>query len=129
MSSDKHITSQLSGTDRILNRKFYPKDTVIFEEGEPGHAAYLIQSGEIEIYVTNELGRKKVLGVLGHDELFGEMALIDDRPRMASARTTEATTLTIIGQGTFEEKLKESDPLIRALLNIFVEHIRRMSKG
>jgi CRP-like cAMP-binding protein len=55
------------------------------------------------------------------------MALIDNQPRMASARAVEQTTLVIVTHDVFEKKLRETDPFIRALLNIFVRSIRQMA--
>jgi CRP/FNR family cyclic AMP-dependent transcriptional regulator len=55
---------------------------VIFNEGEPGHEMFVIQSGRVEIRRGN-----RVLGTLSEKSIFGEMALIDDAPRSATAAT------------------------------------------
>ncbi len=68
--------------DRLV---FYAGD-VIFKEGEDGNWAYLIQSGKIEIFCESAHGGFDQLGILGPGRLFGEMALIDNVPRMATAR-------------------------------------------
>jgi CRP-like cAMP-binding protein len=56
------------------------------------------------------------------------MALIDNTPRMATAIAVRETTLILITQATFQEKLKKTDPFIRALLNIFVRNIRNLTQ-
>ena len=108
---------------RVLERKiFYDKQT-IFSEGDRGDRAYLIQTGVVEI-VKNEMPLAK----LGPGELFGEMALVDDKPRMASAVAKGDVSCVIISRETFREKLSKTDPFIRGLLNIFVRNIRNLTR-
>lgn len=113
---------------RVLERKvFYPAQ-VIFKQGEQGDRAYLIQEGVVEIFKVNSTGEEQVLGTLRNGELFGEMALVDNKPRMANARAVENTSVVIISRDAFQEKLAKSDPFVRGLLNIFVKHIRALSR-
>ena len=67
-----------------LERVKFAGGTRIFQEGEPGSCAYLIEKGEVEISAT-EHGRKIVIATLGAGELFGEVALIDNLRRSATA--------------------------------------------
>jgi len=55
------------------------------------------------------------------------MALIDSKPRMAAARCSKGSTIIHVCRSMFEEKLAKSDPFIRGLLNILVNHIREIS--
>lgn len=113
---------------RVLERKvFYPAQ-VIFKQGEHGDRAYLIQEGVVEIYKIASTGDEQIIGTLRTGELFGEMALVDNKPRMANARALENTSVIIISRDTFQEKLAKSDPFVRGLLNIFVKHIRSLSR-
>jgi CRP/FNR family transcriptional regulator, cyclic AMP receptor protein len=108
---------------RVLERKVFFAGQKIFNEGDTGDRAYLIQSGEVEI-IKNGV----TLATLAKGELFGEMALIDDQPRMASAKALNDTTVVIVSRETFREKLAKCDPFIRGLLNIFVRNIRRLTR-
>ncbi|MEQ9683440.1 MAG: cyclic nucleotide-binding domain-containing protein [Rhodospirillales bacterium] len=67
----------------VLERKMYQAGDRNFKEGDEGLFAYLVQSGSVEIYreVSGE-----VLSTIGSGGIFGEMALIDGKPRAASAR-------------------------------------------
>lgn len=67
------------------NVTFYLAGEVIFAEGSRGDMMYVILDGEIEILKAAQAGSAKVLSTLGKGEFFGEMALIDDSPRSASA--------------------------------------------
>jgi CRP/FNR family transcriptional regulator len=74
--------------------KFYLAGDQIFAEGSPGDLMYVILEGEVEILKAAAGGSAKVLSTLGKGEFFGEMALIDDSPRSASAvAKTEAKLL------------------------------------
>ena len=109
--------------DRILERKVFYAGAKIFNEGDSGDRAYLIQDGQIEI-----IKHGMTIATIGKGELFGEMALVDDQPRMASAKAlTDASCIIIISRDTFREKLARADPFIRGLLNIFVRNIRNLT--
>ena len=112
--------------DTILQRQTYQAGDRIFKEGDEGNMAYIIQSGEVEI-VKEVDGVETVLGTVGQGGIFGEMALIDSKPRMAAARCSKGSTIIHVCRSMFEEKLAKSDPFIRGLLNILVNHIREIS--
>ncbi|MBC6942545.1 MAG: EAL domain-containing protein [Xanthomonadales bacterium] len=88
---------------------------LIFREGDPPDGAFLIESGRIEIS-THQFGEHRVLGELGPGMLLGEMAVIDDSPRTATARALTPCRLTRIDAGQFAERLASADPVVRALL-------------
>ena len=112
----------------ILDRRVYHNGEVIFKEGEVGRpCAFLIENGKVEISKAGPNGEKMVLGSIGQGGIFGEMALIDNAPRMAKATSVATTTVIIITQTTLEQKLKRTDPFVRALFNIFVRNIRELT--
>jgi CRP/FNR family transcriptional regulator, cyclic AMP receptor protein len=107
----------------ILERVTFRGGDKIFREGDPGDTAYVIQSGAVEIFKTVD-GNETVLATLGQGGMFGEMALIGEKPRMATARASEGTTVIVISRMMFENKLAKADPFIRALLNILADSVR-----
>ncbi len=117
------------GRDTIIERKTFPAGELIFKEGSRGRTAYIIQEGRVEIVKSLEDNTENVLGEIGKGGIFGEMALIDDRPRMASARAAEPTTVIVITEQMFLHKLDNADPFIRGLMNIMAETIRSMSRA
>jgi CRP-like cAMP-binding protein len=114
-------------TSKFVERKVYYPGQKIFAEGEEGNRAYLIETGTVEILKRDPGGENRVLGTVAQGGIFGEMALIDNQPRMASAYAKTQTSLTIIPRQAFEEKLRRADPFIRALLSIFVRNIRNLT--
>ena len=113
--------------ETVIQRETFQAGDRIFKEGDEGNMAYVVQSGEVEIYKVID-GEEKILGVVGQGGIFGEMALIDSKPRMASARASKGATIIIVTRAMFEQKLSKADPFIRGLLNILVENIRNITK-
>ena len=88
---------------------------IIFAEGDAPSGAFLIECGRIEIS-TMQFGERRVLAELGPGMLLGEMAVIDDSPRTATARALTQCRLTPIDADQFAERLAAADPVVRALL-------------
>ena len=85
-------------------RDFAP-GTVLFEEGQPGDYMYVVQTGEVEI--RRQVGEtERVLAVLPPGEFFGEMAILNGRPRSATAVVRTRARLIVIEGKTFEAMLR-----------------------
>lgn len=83
----------------------YAAGTVLFEEGQPGDYMYVVQHGEVEI--RRQVGAaERVLAVLTPGEFFGEMAILNSRPRSATAVVRTPATLLVIEGKTFEAMLR-----------------------
>src|SRR5262252_2757853 len=83
----------------------YRAGTVLFEEGQPGDYMYVVQSGEVEI--RRQVGEtERVLAVLSVGEFFGEMAILNGRPRSATAVVRLDARLLVIEGKTFEAMLR-----------------------
>lgn len=115
--------SEVDVADIIERRSFKDGETV-FREGELGSTAFLVQSGDVEISRMVD-DNVKVLGIIGTNGIFGEMALIDEKPRMATAKVKGGAIIMTITKMMYESKLKSSDPFIRALLRILVQTVRQ----
>ena len=112
--------------ESVLERRTYDTGQKVFEEGQVGNQAYIVQSGRVEIVKVVE-DQETVLGSIGEGGMFGEMALIDNQPRMATARAAETTTLIFVSRMMFEQKMTRADPFVRGLLKILVGNIRSLS--
>ena len=83
-----------------------------------------MQEGKVEIFKTLGEGKEVILGSIEAGGLFGELALVDNQPRMASARAKERTVLIAISRQTFEKKMSGSDRFIKAVLRILLGNYR-----
>ncbi len=106
-----------------LERITYQPDDHIFQEGDRGDCAYLIENGSVELSI---LQKKEIfkIGILEKNDLFGEMALIDKRPRMATVTVLEETQVISIPRKLIEEKLINVDPIIGHLLRLVLKRFR-----
>ncbi|MBF0375716.1 MAG: cyclic nucleotide-binding domain-containing protein, partial [Alphaproteobacteria bacterium] len=85
--------------------------------------AYMIEGGKIEISRKSE-ELDKILALAGRGAIIGEMALIDDKPRTATARCVEQTTVMVVTREMFKKRIEHLDPITRHLLHKFVSIIR-----
>ena len=110
-----------------VSRRRFERDHFIFREHEPGERAYIIAEGSVEILKESVEGLVS-LRVLNVGAMFGELALIDDSPRMASAKAINGPVeLLEIDQKTFKKKLSDADPFTRGLINILADTARSLA--
>jgi EAL domain-containing protein (putative c-di-GMP-specific phosphodiesterase class I) len=106
-----------------LEQIFVPRGEVVFREGEPGHCAYLIERGAIEIVVERG-GKSMVLARRTAGEIFGEMAIIGDEPRSATVRAVEDCALLLITPEQVNRRLEYADPILRMCLSVVLARFR-----
>lgn len=116
--------------DIPLQRSFFAAGDLIFKEGDPGDVAYLIASGQVEILKKDPSGKiSNRVALLERGDIFGEMAVIDDKPRMASARVVGDAELTILPKDLMQSKmaqLKKSDPAFWRLMTVLIDRLRHV---
>jgi len=101
-------------------------DEYIFQEGDPGDCAYIIDSGMVEVALDKD-GRKLVMATLTKGDILGEMAIIDRLPRTASARAIVDTEVTAIPLDYVSQKIEQSDPTVRMFLRLAMARYRDMN--
>ena len=111
--------------DNTIEVVTYPKGKVLLKQGEKGDAAYIVNSGAIGLY-REALGRKIPLATVRRGELFGEMAVIDNTPRMATAFTLEDSALMVVPVEVMAEKMKKADSFIRAMIHMLTNNLRHV---
>ena len=109
-----------------LKREVIPAQTLVFRSGDAGDAAYVIESGSVEVLAGPGDALRRV-AVLAQGAMFGEVALLDRQSRTATVRTLEPTTLVRIDRAHVEELLSRSDPVIQYLLRLLLERYRSSS--
>ena len=101
------------------NTRVYPSDTTIFKEGDEGHCMYAIKRGKVAIVVDG-----KTLGTLGEDEVFGEMALLEQKTRTATVVTLEETELVEIDEAQFYILVRQNPHFALQLMQLLSERLR-----
>ena len=113
---------------QVLDRKVFAEGEKIFREGDSGSRAYIIQRGCVEI-IKDIDGEDIVVGSVGPGGIFGEMALSDNQPRMASAIVKDYCVCIIVTSAMFQKKLDGLDPFLGGVLRILVENIRSIQEA
>ncbi|MBI5181659.1 MAG: Crp/Fnr family transcriptional regulator [Nitrospirae bacterium] len=85
--------------------KTIPKGTVLFREGDLGQEMYIIQGGKVKIS-KRVRNIEKTLSIIGKGEFFGEMAILNDKPRSATGEVIEDSEILVIDRNTFETMIK-----------------------
>jgi len=111
---------------RATVRKF-PKNSILINEGDATASLYLILSGKVKVFASDEEGREVLLNEIGENEYFGELALIDDEPRSASVMTTEACQIMIISRDDFVEYLQKNTSIALSLLRVLTRKLRQQT--
>ena len=100
----------------------------IFEEGEVGTEMYVIQSGTVEVFKHSRRGDDKLLATLEKGDFFGEMSILEDVPRTASARAKTDVELVRINQSTFDEMLRHNAEIAVRMLRKLSRRLRETTK-
>lgn len=110
-----------------LNTRSFPKNTIVITEGDLSDSLYIVNEGQIKIYVSDDEGREMLLNVLEPGDYFGELALIDKEPRSASAITMRNTKLSIISGPDFREVLRKHPEMSIKLMSALVVRLREVT--
>jgi CRP-like cAMP-binding protein len=105
----------------------FPAGTVLFHEGQPGDYMYVVQSGEIEI--RRQVGEtERVLAVLSTGEFFGEMAILNARPRSATAVVRSPARLIVIEGRTFEAMMRARPEIAMRLIKALAARLENANQ-
>ena len=105
----------------------YPKEYVIFRQGEPGDALYIIKNGQVGIYKQTQTQSdplKLIAGVSG-GMFFGEMALVSDEPRNATAKCLEDSDIFILSKGDFKSLMDSNPALAQQISATMVDRLNQ----
>jgi CRP/FNR family transcriptional regulator, cyclic AMP receptor protein len=98
---------------------------IIFGHGDPGHALYIVRSGEVEIYLKNDKGEKIVLEVSKPGDVFGEISLLDDGPRTAWVSAISKCEALRLDREHFEDYVRLYPPAALHLLSVAARRLRK----
>jgi CRP/FNR family transcriptional regulator, cyclic AMP receptor protein len=117
--------TELQRFGELTREKFYPKGSVILFENDPGDSLFVVRQGRVKVVLIGEDGREVILGVLGVSEHFGELALIDDRPRSAHVIAMDDSHLLVLRREDFRKRVESSPAVAWSLLTELSRRLRR----
>jgi len=119
--ADKKTLDQLVAASVVVS---YGNRQRIFDKGDEGDRLLGVLGGQVRIYVMSSEGRELIMNVIMPGELFGEISLIDGKPRSASAVSIGDTDLLLIRRHDFMALLKNNGDLCLKFMSILCERVR-----
>jgi CRP/FNR family cyclic AMP-dependent transcriptional regulator len=110
---------------RALTRTF-PKNAVVVTEGDQTDSLYIIVSGRVKVYVSDDKGKEIVLNEAGPGEYFGEL-MLDEGPRSASVMTLEPTRFLVVPREDFREFVAKSPEFALHLIRKLIRRVRALT--
>ena len=101
----------------------YPKNTILINEGDIGDSLFIVVSGRVKVYSSNQAGREVVIAFHGPGEYIGEMSL-DGSPRSASVVTLEPTTCALVNRASFREFILAHPDFALHLIERLIQRVR-----
>jgi len=112
--------------DGHQTRKTFKTGDIIMRQGEHGDAAYIIEKGKVEILIEKANGMIQRVGTRGAGTIIGEMAIVDNEPRIATIKALEDCDLLEITQVDFNRRLKTADPVLQITTQVILTRYRDM---
>ena len=110
--------------ERIELLRYSPGQS-IFDYGDPGHALYIVRSGEVEIFVKNDQGEKILLETSKPGDVFGEVSLLDNGPRTAWVSAIGHVEVLRLDREHFEDYVRRHTPAALNLLSVIARRLRK----
>lgn len=117
--------AELEAAGRLFKKKKYKKGVVVFHEGQPGSAFYLISSGRIKIYKLAEDGRELIFGIFGDGAIFGDVPVFDGGPYPATASTLVDTEVSYMSRDDFERLITEYPQISLKIIRVLGKRLRQ----
>ena len=117
--------SEIEALAEVAFARRFDKGQLIILVAEPGDSLFIIRRGQVKVSLLHEDGREFILSLLGEGEFFGELALLDDRPRSASVSAFEETELLIVRRSDFQELISRVPGIAVTLLEELAGRLRR----
>ena len=119
--------AQLAELAGKLRARSYRTGEVIFHQEDPGVSLHIIKTGRVKITATSPEGEEIVMAILDERDSFGEIALLDGKPRSASAVAMEATQTLTLDRGDFLDIMTRNPEMVSAVLVAVAAGWRRTS--
>ncbi|MFW2512796.1 Crp/Fnr family transcriptional regulator [Demequina sp. SO4-13] len=111
----------------MMNRLELVKGDVLFNEGDDGHALYVIVKGKVKMARTARDGRENLLGLLGVGDMLGELSVFDPGPRLSRAHAVEESVVYELPKEVLDVWLDDHLEMSRHLMRALAQRIRRIS--
>lgn len=110
--------------ENALKKQTFKAGHVLFRQGDVAQSCFLISSGEIKLSRADSGGADKEFAKVSKGEILGEMSMIGDTPRIATATVIKDVDLAEISREEFETQLERLNPFMKRLVRLIVQRLR-----
>ena len=121
--------SNLADLEKLATIRSFPRHSIIVNEGDDTDCLYVIQSGKVKVYLSDEDGKEVTLTIQGPGDYFGEIALMDEAPRSASVMTLEDTRCYVIARRDFEAFLVRTPEVAIHVIRGLTQRLRKLTEN
>ena len=118
----------LEAIARVTITRSYDKDQVIILAEEEGDALFIIADGQVKVSIVSEDGREVILSLLGEGAVFGELSLLDGKPRSANVVATQDTELYMVRRADFLQLIYTVPQIAVGLLAELAARLRKTDR-
>lgn len=119
---------QLAALLPAVQHRRFPRGSYVMRAGEETDALYIILAGRAKVLIPDDDGNEVILSIIGPNEFFGEMGLLDDQPRSASVETLEPCEMLRITRGAFLACLKDNFDAALIIIRNLVKRLREADR-
>jgi len=113
-----------------IEMQYYPAHQMIFKENDPGDAVYIIKRGVVRIFHEgSDPTEDQEVSMLGDNDVFGEMAIISEKPRNANAQTMEESEIFILKKDDFIQLVSSNPNMASRISSDFLQRFKINLKG
>jgi len=120
-------TEQIASNGTAIIRETYAPNDFIFFEGDIESHFYIVETGKVQIFTKNKAGKRIDIMVVDDGESFGEFALLDNKPRSASAQAVTETSVIKVSAEGYEQLLSELPVWAACMMKSFVVRLKNMT--
>ena len=125
-----HLTTeQLEHLATQARENSFRKNVVLMNQGDSGESMFIIKSGSVKVFLSDDDGRELVLYEQGPGAVIGDIALLDNEPRSASVMTLEPSSALIIGKQAFLDCLRQSPETAINIIRSLTARLRDATEG
>ena len=131
--SNVPLFEELEGKDldaiaKVAISRSYSKGSIIILAEEEGDTLFIISQGQVKVSIVSEDGREAILALLGEGAVFGELSLLDGKPRSANVVATEDTNLNMVRRSDFLQLLYKVPQIAVGLLAELASRLRKSDR-
>ncbi len=119
----------LTELEKLSVSRKYPKNTILFMEGDESSHLYIIKKGKVRVSVANEDGQQLILNYMSEGEYFGELSLIDGQLRSATATTVTDAEFIAVSRSSFQQLLKGNPEFLMQVTTEVVKRVRDLTES